>query len=87
VADGDKPRNGAAGRLGLRLYELRRAAGRGAGLRDGPLDDTARREWAGLVERARPATALVTLPGLEAFRYWASHVVRFSFVLSPLARG
>ena len=53
----------------------------------GPLDDAGRREWEELVERAERATALVTLPDLEAFRYWAPHVVRFSFVLSPLAKG
>ena len=44
-----------------------------------------RREWTELVERVAPATALVRLPDLTAFRFWGPRVARFSFVLSPLA--
>lgn len=46
---------------------------------------TDRREWTELVQRVGPATALVTLPDLTAFRLWGPRVTRFSFVLSPLA--
>ncbi|MGY1804227.1 P-loop NTPase fold protein [Blastococcus sp. SYSU D00922] len=44
-----------------------------------------RAEWASLAGRVAPATALVTLPDLHAFRFWGPRVARFSFVLSPLA--
>ena len=49
------------------------------------LSEADRTEWSALVERVAPATALVGLPGLAAFRFWGPRVARFSFVLSPLA--
>ena len=55
-------------------------------LRDG-LPDADRAQWQLLVERARPASALVTLPDLTAFATWAPHVARFSFLLVPVAGG
>jgi hypothetical protein len=44
-----------------------------------------RAEWASLVARVTPASVLVTLPDLQAFRFWGPRVARFSFLLSPLA--
>jgi len=55
-------------------------------LRDG-LPEPDRAEWELLVERARPASALVRLPDLAAFKTWAPHVARFSFLLAPLTGG
>jgi hypothetical protein len=49
------------------------------------MSDTDRLEWQQLVERVAPATALVQLPDLTAFRFWGPRLARFSFVLSPLA--
>jgi hypothetical protein len=49
------------------------------------MSDSDRLEWTELVERVAPATALVTLTDLTAFRFWGPRLARFSFVLSPLA--
>ncbi len=46
-----------------------------------------RAEWELLVECARPASALVTLPDLTTFKTWAPHVARFSFLLAPVTSG
>lgn len=43
-----------------------------------------RTEWELLVERAQSASALVKLPDLTAFKTWAPHVARFSFLLTPV---
>jgi hypothetical protein len=49
------------------------------------MSDADRLEWQQLVARVAPATALVHLPDLTAFRFWGPRLARFSFVLSPLA--
>ena len=49
------------------------------------MSEVAKVEWTELVERVAPATALVSLPDLTAFRFWGPRLARFSFVLAPLA--
>ena len=53
----------------------------------GSLSERDRAEWELLVERARPASALVKMPDLTAFKTWAPHVARFSFLLAPGTGG
>jgi cytosine/adenosine deaminase-related metal-dependent hydrolase len=48
------------------------------------LNDADRDQWSRLVSAARLSADLVQLPNLSAFRYWADHVARFSFVLSTM---
>jgi KAP family P-loop domain len=48
------------------------------------LSERDRAEWELLVQRARPASALVKLPDLTTFKTWAPHVARFSFLLAPV---
>ncbi|MHA6782984.1 P-loop NTPase fold protein [Pseudonocardia saturnea] len=50
------------------------------------LSDADVADWLLLVERAGPASALVTLADLTAFGTWAPHVARFSFLLAPVTR-
>jgi hypothetical protein len=51
------------------------------------LSERDRAEWELLLERARPASALVKLPDLTTFKTWAPHVARFSFLLTPVTGG
>jgi hypothetical protein len=51
------------------------------------LTESERVEWEVLLDRAKVTTEAVRLPDLKAFKEWAPHVARFSFVLTPAARA
>jgi hypothetical protein len=92
------PKNGLAGglchRTGSQAWPAfveglrpREKAGRWVNDLQPALTDEARDEWQRLVDRAAPASALVTLPDLQAFAAWAPRVARYSFLLIPAGDG